>query len=175
MIRTIVRMGEPVLLARAEPVEHFATGELRDLVEDMFQTMEGAAGVGLAAPQVAVSKRVIVFGFDRSARYPDAPAVPRTALFNPVIEPLSEELEDGWEGCLSIPGLRAVIPRYKRIRYTGWNAEGQRVDQVAEGFHARVVQHEVDHLDGILYPSRIKDFSTFGFTDVLFPDIGTGK
>lgn len=175
MIRTIVRMGEPVLLARAEPVEHFATGELRDLVEDMFQTMEGAAGVGLAAPQVAVSKRVIVFGFDRSARYPDAPAVPRTALFNPVIEPLSEELEDGWEGCLSIPGLRAVIPRYKRIRYTGWNAEGQRVDQVAEGFHARVVQHEVDHLDGILYPSRIKDFSTFGFTDVLFPDIGTGN
>ncbi|WCE05135.1 peptide deformylase [Pseudoxanthomonas sp. JBR18] len=175
MIRTIVRMGEPVLLARAEPVEHFATGELRDLVEDMFQTMEGAAGVGLAAPQVAVSKRVIVFGFDRSARYPDAPAVPRTALFNPVIEPLSEELEDGWEGCLSIPGLRAVIPRYRRIRYTGWNAEGQRVDQVAEGFHARVVQHEVDHLDGILYPSRIKDFSTFGFTDVLFPDIGTGK
>lgn len=175
MIRTIVRMGEPVLLAQAEPVEHFATGELRDLVEDMFQTMEGAAGVGLAAPQVAVSKRVIVFGFDRSARYPDAPAVPRTALFNPLIEPLSEELEDGWEGCLSIPGLRAVIPRYRRIRYTGWNAEGQRVDQVAEGFHARVVQHEVDHLDGILYPSRIKDFSTFGFTDVLFPDIGTGK
>jgi len=175
MIRTIVRMGEPVLLAQAEPVEHFATGELRDLVEDMFQTMEGAAGVGLAAPQVAVSKRVIVFGFDRSARYPDARAVPRTALFNPVIEPLSEELEDGWEGCLSIPGLRAVIPRYKRIRYTGWNAQGQRVDQVAEGFHARVVQHEVDHLDGILYPSRIKDFSTFGFTDVLFPDIGTGK
>ncbi len=175
MIRDIVRMGEPVLLQLAEPVEHFATGELRDLVDDMFQTMERAGGVGLAAPQVAVSKRVIVFGFESNARYPDAPAVPRTALFNPLIEPLSEALEDGWEGCLSIPGLRAVIPRFKRIRYTGWNAEGQRVDQVAEGFHARVVQHEVDHLDGILYPSRIKDFSTFGFTDVLFPDIGEGK
>jgi peptide deformylase len=175
MIRNIVRMGEPVLLAQAEPVEHFATGELRDLVDDMFQTMEGAGGVGLAAPQVAVGKRVIVFGFDRNARYPDAPAVPRTALFNPVIEALSEELEDGWEGCLSIPGLRAVIPRFKRIRYTGWNVEGQRVEQIAEGFHARVVQHEVDHLDGILYPARIRDFSTFGFTDVLFPEIGAGK
>jgi peptide deformylase len=175
MIRDIVRMGEPVLLQLAEPVEHFATGELRDLVDDMFQTMELAEGVGLAAPQVAVSKRVIVFGFDGNARYPDALAVPRTALFNPLIEPLSDELEDGWEGCLSIPGLRAVIPRFKRIRYTGWDAEGKRVEQVAEGFHARVVQHEVDHLDGILYPSRIKDFSTFGFTDVLFPEIGQGK
>ncbi|SEK45975.1 peptide deformylase [Pseudoxanthomonas sp. GM95] len=175
MIRDIVRMGEPVLLQLAEPVEHFATGELRDLVDDMFQTMVQANGVGLAAPQVAVSKRVIVFGFEQNPRYPDAPAVPRTALFNPVIEPLSDELEDGWEGCLSIPGLRAVIPRFKRIRYTGWNAEGQRVDQIAEGFHARVVQHEVDHLDGILYPSRIKDFSTFGFTDVLFPELGAGK
>lgn len=170
MIRDIIRMGEPVLLQRAEPVEHFATGELRDLVEDMFQTMELANGVGLAAPQVAVSKRVIVFGFDHNARYPHAPAVPRTALFNPVVEPLSDELEDGWEGCLSIPGLRAVIPRFRHIRYSGWNAQGQRVEQVAEGFHARVVQHEVDHLDGILYPSRIKDFSTFGFTDVLFPE-----
>lgn len=175
MIRNIVRMGAPVLLARAEPVEHFATGELRDLVDDMFQTMDEAGGVGLAAPQVAVSKRVIVYGFEHNARYPDAPSVPRTALFNPRIEPLTDELEDGWEGCLSIPGLRAVIPRYRRIRVSGWNAGGQRVEQVAEGFHARVIQHEVDHLDGILYPSRIKDFSTFGFTDVLFPEIGEGK
>lgn len=168
MIRDIVRMGEPVLLRVAEPVEHFATGQLRDLVDDMFQTMDKANGVGLAAPQVAVSSRLIVFGFDASARYPDAPPVPRTALFNPVIEPLSDVLEDGWEGCLSIPGLRAVIPRFKRIRYRGWDAGGKRVECVAEGFHARVVQHEVDHLDGILYPSRIKDFSTFGFEDVLF-------
>lgn len=168
MIRDIVRMGEPVLLRVAEPVEHFATGQLRDLVDDMFQTMDKANGVGLAAPQVAVSSRLIVFGFEASARYPDAPPVPRTALFNPVIEPLSDVLEDGWEGCLSIPGLRAVIPRFKRIRYRGWDAGGKRVECVAEGFHARVVQHEVDHLDGILYPSRIKDFSTFGFEDVLF-------
>lgn len=168
MIRDIVRMGEPVLLRVAEPVEHFATGQLRDLVDDMFQTMDKANGVGLAAPQVAVSSRLIVFGFEASARYPDAPPVPRTALFNPVIEPLSDVLEDGLEGCLSIPGLRAVIPRFKRIRYRGWDAGGKRVECVAEGFHARVVQHEVDHLDGILYPSRIKDFSTFGFEDVLF-------
>lgn len=175
MIRDIVRMGEKVLLQVAEPVEHFGGGELRDLADDMFETMLKAGGVGLAAPQIALGKRAIVFGFERSERYPDAPPVPRTALFNPVITPLSDEKEDGWEGCLSIPGLRAAIPRFRRIRYAGYDVEGKLVEREAEGFHARVVQHEVDHLDGILYPSRIVDFSTFGFTDVLFPDIGVGK
>ncbi|HET6396307.1 MAG TPA: peptide deformylase [Pseudoxanthomonas sp.] len=175
MIRGIVRMGEPVLLRVADPVEHMGTGELRDLAADMFQTMDAAGGVGLAAPQIALSRRVIVFGFDSSERYPDAPPVPRTALVNPVVEPLSDEMEDGWEGCLSIPGLRAVIPRFRRIRYSGYDIEGRRIERVAEGFHARVVQHEVDHLDGILYPSRIRDFGTFGFTDVLFPEIGAGR
>ncbi len=175
MYRDIVRMGEKVLLQVAEPVEHFGSGELRDLAGDMFETMQKAGGVGLAAPQIALGKRAIVFGFERSERYPDAPPVPLTALFNPLIEPLSDEMEDGWEGCLSIPGLRAVIPRFKRIRYTGFDVEGKRIECEAEGFHARVVQHEVDHLDGILYPSRIRDFSTFGFTDVLFPEIGAGK
>jgi peptide deformylase len=175
MIHDIVRMGEPVLLRVADPVEGFGSGELRDLAADMFETMDLASGVGLAAPQIALSRRVIVFGFEASERYPDAPPVPRTALFNPSIEALSDELEDGWEGCLSIPGLRAVIPRFRRIRYSGWDVEGRRLERVAEGFHARVVQHEVDHLDGILYPSRIRDFSTFGFTDVLFPEIDEGK
>ncbi|GAB2493621.1 peptide deformylase [Pseudoxanthomonas sangjuensis] len=174
MIRDIVRMGEPVLLRVADPVDHFG-GEIRDLAGDMFETMDTAGGVGLAAPQIALSRRLIVFGFDSSERYPDAPAVPRTALANPAIEPLSDEIEDGWEGCLSIPGLRAVIPRWKYIRYSGYDIHGKRIEREAEGFHARVVQHEVDHLDGILYPSRIRDFSTFGFTDVLFPEIGAGR
>ena len=174
MIRDIVRMGEPVLLRVADPVDHFG-GEIRDLAGDMFETMDTAGGVGLAAPQIALSRRLIVFGFDSSERYPDAPAVPRTALANPAIEPLSDEIEDGGEGCLSIPGLRAVIPRWKYIRYSGYDIHGKRIEREAEGFHARVVQHEVDHLDGILYPSRIRDFSTFGFTDVLFPEIGAGR
>lgn len=175
MIRDISRMGEQVLLRVADPVEHFGTGELRDLAGDMFETMDTAGGVGLAAPQIALSTRVIVFGFERSARYPDAPPVPRTALVNPVITLLSDEIEDGWEGCLSIPGLRAMIPRWKHIRYSGYGIDGKRIEREAEGFHARVLQHEVDHLDGILYPSRIRDFATFGFTDVLFPEIGAGK
>lgn len=174
MIRDIMRMGEAVLLRVADPVDQFG-GEIRDLAGDMFETMDTAGGVGLAAPQIALSRRAIVFGFDSSERYPDAPAVPRTALVNPVIEPLSEEIEDGWEGCLSIPGLRAMIPRWKYIRYSGYDIHGKRIEREAEGFHARVVQHEVDHLNGILYPSRIRDFSTFGFTDVLFPEIGAGR
>ncbi|KAF1686056.1 peptide deformylase [Pseudoxanthomonas broegbernensis] len=175
MIRDIVRMGEPVLLRVADPVEHFGTGELRDLAADMFQTMDAAEGVGLAAPQIALARRAIVFGFEANARYPDAPPVPRTALFNPVLEPLCDEVEDGWEGCLSIPGLRARVPRWRRVRYAGYDVEGRRIEREAEGFHARVVQHEVDHLDGILYPSRIRDFRTFGFTDVLFPEVGEGR
>ncbi|MFT3755839.1 MAG: peptide deformylase [Pseudoxanthomonas sp.] len=174
MLRDIIRMGEPLLLRVADPVDHFG-GEIRDLAGDMFETMDIAGGVGLAAPQIALSQRIIVFGFEQSERYPGAPPVPRTALVNPVIEPLSGEIEDGWEGCLSIPGLRAVIPRWKHIRYRGYDLEGKCIEREAEGFHARVVQHEVDHLDGILYPSRIVDFSKFGFTDVLFPEIRPGR
>ena len=175
MIRRIVRRGEPVLLRHADPVEHFDTGELRDLVEDMFQTMDQADGVGLAAPQIARSLRLIVFGFERSARYPDAPEVPRIALANPQVTPLDDAIEEGWEGCLSIPGLRAKVPRWTRIRYSGYDPSGRWIEHDAEGFHARVVQHEVDHLDGILYPSRIRDFSSFGFTDVLFPGLDDGR
>jgi peptide deformylase len=171
VIRQIVRMGEPVLVRAAEPVEHMGTGELRDLAEDMWQTMEQAGGVGLAAPQVAVGLRVIVFGFEHSSRYPHAPPVPPTVLVNPAIEPLTGEVEEDWEGCLSIPGLRAKVPRIRRIRYSGYDVEGRRIERVAEGFHARVVQHEVDHLDGILYPMRMRDFTSFGFTDVLFPEL----
>lgn len=174
MIRGIVRMGEPVLLRSAEPVDRFNTGELRDLVEDMYQTMDQAGGVGLAAPQIARSLRLIVFGFERSARYPEAPAVPRMALANPVVTPLGDEVEEDWEGCLSIPGLRARVPRWKRIHYAGYSPAGAWIECEAEGFHARVVQHEVDHLDGILYPARIRDFASFGFTDVLFPEIDDG-
>ncbi|CAM4104842.1 peptide deformylase [Kerstersia similis] len=170
MIREILRMGDPLLLQIAEPVEHYSTPELRALVADMFETMDLADGVGLAAPQIGVSLQLMVFGFEHSERYPDAPPVPRTALCNPIIEPLTEETEDGWEGCLSIPGLRGVVPRYRAIRYTGYTPEGEEISRTAEGFHARVVQHEYDHLIGRLYPSRIQDFGLFGYTDVLFPE-----
>jgi peptide deformylase len=169
MIREVVRMGDPRLLLIAQPVQHTGTPMLTQLVEDMFDTMHAEGGVGLAAPQIGVDLQVVVFGFQRHDRYPDAPPVPRTVLINPVITPLSDEMEDGWEGCLSIPGLRGVVPRYRHIRYQGLDADGNRVDQEATGFHARVVQHEYDHLIGTLYTMRIKDFSRFGFTDVLFP------
>jgi len=174
MIRGIVRMGDPVLVRPAAPVEAF-DALLRTLVEDMWETMAAADGVGLAAPQVGVGLRVMVFGFERAERYPDAPPVPCTALVNPVIEPLSDEIEEGWEGCLSIPGLRGWVPRWTRIRYAGFDVDGARIEREAEGFHARVVQHEFDHLQGVLYPSRIRDFTRFGFTDVLFPEIGAGR
>ncbi|MFT4247088.1 MAG: peptide deformylase [Pseudomonas sp.] len=167
MIREIIRMGDPRLLRVAPPVEQFDTPALHALVADMFETMDAARGVGLAAPQIAVNLQLMVFGFERSERYPDAPLVPRTALANVAIEPLSEELEDGWEGCLSIPGLRAVIPRWRRICYRGVLPDGTALAREAEGFHARVVQHEHDHLIGRLYPSRIRDFGKFGFEDVL--------
>ncbi|MCT8286534.1 peptide deformylase [Xanthomonas translucens pv. translucens] len=167
MIRDIIRMGDQRLLRLAQPVDTFGSAELHALVADMFETMDAARGVGLAAPQIAVDLQLMVFGFDSNARYPDAPPVPRTALANVQIEPLSDELEDGWEGCLSIPGLRAVIPRYRQIRYRGLDPDGTAVVCEAEGFHARVVQHEHDHLIGRLYPSRIRDFGTFGFEDVL--------
>ena len=167
MIRDIIRMGDPRLLRIAPPVERFDTPELHALVADMFETMDAARGVGLAAPQIAVDLQLMVFGFDRSERYPDAPPVPRTALSNVQIEPLSDQLEDGWEGCLSIPGLRALIPRWRTIRYRGVLPDGTPLTREAEGFHARVVQHEYDHLIGRLYPSRIRDFGKFGFEDVL--------
>lgn len=162
-------MGDPRLLRIAEPVTEFGTPALRELIADMFETMAAANGVGLAAPQIGVNLALVIFGFDQSERYPDAAAVPRTILLNPVIEPLDDAEEDGWEGCLSVPGLRGVVPRFVRIRYRGVDPEGAPIDRLAEGFHARVVQHECDHLIGRLYPTRMRDFTRFGYTDILFP------
>ena len=169
MIRDILKMGDARLLQKARPVAQFNTPELRMLVDDMFDTMEHANGAGLAAPQIGVDLQVVIFGFDRNPRYPDAPMVPKTVLINPVLEPLSDEMEDGWEGCLSVPGLRGVVPRHLRLKYSGHDLMGNHIERVAEGFHARVVQHECDHLIGRLYPSRIQDFTKFGFTEILFP------
>jgi peptide deformylase len=168
-------MGDPRLLRLAQPVQAFGTPELRALVSDMQDTMAAARGAGLAAPQIGVDLQVVIFGSDAAhPRYPDAPPVPRTVLVNPIITPLGNEEEDGWEGCLSVPGLRAVVPRWRRIRYTGYDEQGQRIDREAEGFHARVVQHECDHLAGKLYPMRVRDFTKFGFTEVLFPGLEAG-
>ncbi len=169
MEREILRMGDERLLRRALEVEDFDTPELHALVADMFDTMREAGGVGLAAPQIGVNLRVVIFGFEASERYPEAPPVPLTVLVNPVLEYLGEELEEGWEGCLSVPGLRGMVPRYVRLRYSGSDPFGNPIEREVEGFHARVVQHECDHLDGTLYPMRVRDFSRFGFTDVLFP------
>jgi len=155
----------------AKPVETFDTPELHALIADMFETMEAAGGVGLAAPQIGVDLQLAIFGFDQSDRYPDAPPVPRTILLNPTITPLSEEKEEGWEGCLSVPGMRGVVERHLRIRYAGFDPAGAPIERVAEGFHARVVQHECDHLIGVLYPMRITDFTRFGFNDALFPGL----
>ncbi len=171
-LRTILKMGDPRLLQPAEAVTGFDTPELHALIADMFDTMADAGGVGLAAPQIGVSLKVVIFGFEHSARYPDAPPVPLTVLLNPVITPLDDTEEDGWEGCLSVPGLRGWVPRYARIRYQGFDPYGNAIDRSVEGFHARVVQHECDHLIGTLYPMRIRDFSRFGFTEVLFPEAG---
>lgn len=171
-VREILKMGDPRLLRVAQPVKKFDTPELHALITDMHETMKAASGAGLAAPQIGVDLQLVVFGTDTvNPRYPDAPPVPRTVLLNPVITPLGEEEEDGWEGCLSVPGLRGVVPRYKRIRYEGFDPQGRAIDRVAEGFHARVVQHECDHLVGKLYPMRVRDFTQFGFTDVLFPGL----
>jgi peptide deformylase len=169
-VRDILRMGDPRLLVRSEPVSDVHGPEFRALLADLFDTMEARNGAGLAAPQIGVPLRVVVFGFEANPRYPEAPAVPRTVLVNPRLTPLDEELVEGWEGCLSVPGMRGVVPRYARIRYEGIDERGARIDREAEGFHARVVQHETDHLDGVLYPMRMRDLSRFGFTDVLFPD-----
>ncbi|WP_322013941.1 peptide deformylase [Paraburkholderia sp. J12] len=171
MIREILRMGDPRLLSIAKPVDHFDTPELHTLIADMFDTMHAANGAGLAAPQIGVDLQVVIFGFEHNERYPEAPAVPQTVLINPVIHPLSHDMEEGWEGCLSVPGMRGAVSRYSMIRYTGFDQHGTPIDRVAEGFHARVVQHECDHLIGKLYPMRITDFSKFGFTEVLFPDL----
>ncbi|PPE74654.1 peptide deformylase [Solimonas fluminis] len=169
MIRQVLRMGDPRLMRVAQPVTEFGTPALRALVEDMFDTMRDLSGAGLAAPQIGVDLRVVIFGFQSSPRYPQAEPVPETILINPVLTPLSDEMEDGWEGCLSVPGLRGVVPRHARLRYQGFDLEGRPIDRSVGGFHARVVQHECDHLDGILYPMRIRDFSKFGFNEVLFP------
>ncbi|MEM5317332.1 peptide deformylase [Paraburkholderia sp. JHI869] len=171
MIREILRMGDPRLLSIARPVDHFDTPELHELIADMFDTMHAANGAGLAAPQIGVDLQVVIFGFERNERYPEAPAVPQTVLINPVIHPLSHDMEEGWEGCLSVPGMRGAVSRYSMIRYDGFDQYGAPIERVAEGFHARVVQHECDHLIGKLYPMRITDFSKFGFTEVLFPEL----
>ncbi len=169
MIHPILKMGDSRLLRIAKPVEEFDTVDLQTLIDDMFETMHDAGGVGLAAPQIGVDLQLVIFGFEHSDRYPDAPAVPRTVLINPTIEPLSDEKEEGWEGCLSVPGMRGAVERFASIRYSGFDPTGTPIDRTADGFHARVVQHECDHLIGRLYPSRITDFSKFGFTDALFP------
>ncbi|MCI4428270.1 MAG: peptide deformylase [Burkholderiales bacterium] len=170
-IREILKMGDPRLLRVAQPVLAFDTHELHALIDDMFETMRAADGAGLAAPQIGVDLSVVIFGFSQNQRYPDAPPVPETVLINPQVEALGQEQEEGWEGCLSVPTLRGVVPRFARIRYSGFDAQGRRIAREAEGFHARVVQHECDHLVGVLYPMRIRDFSRFGFTSVLFPDL----
>jgi len=168
-VRDVLRMGHPVLREKAKPVENVGTAELRALVEDMKDTMKAQNGAGLAAPQIGVGQRIVIFGVDHNPRYPDAEAVPFTVLVNPKITLLTREVENDWEGCLSVPGMRGVVPRYAKLRYTGTDEEGNPIDRVAEGFHARVVQHECDHLDGILYPQRMTDMGTFGFTAELFP------
>ncbi|HUL64407.1 MAG TPA: peptide deformylase [Burkholderiaceae bacterium] len=175
MIREILRMGDPRLLRVSEPVRDLDADGIKELLIDMFDTMRAANGAGLAAPQIGVPLRVVIFGSDdpaaRNPRYPDADPIPSTVLINPVLTALSDEMEDGWEGCLSVPGLRGVVPRYRRLRYVGVDAEGNTIDRVVDGFHARVVQHECDHLDGVLYPMRMPDLSRLGFTDVLFPGL----
>ena len=170
-VREILRMGDPRLLRVARPVEAFGTPELDALIDDMFETMHAAHGAGLAAPQIGVDQALVIFGFGSNQRYPEAPPVPETVLINPVIEPLSDVEEEGWEGCLSVPGLRGVVPRWARIRYRGRDRSGQVIEREAEGFHARVVQHECDHLVGKLYPMRMRDLSRFGYTAVLFPEL----
>ncbi len=170
-VRELLKMGDPRLLRIAQPVREFGTPALQALLRDMVDTMQAAGGVGLAAPQIGEDLQVVLFGFERSERYPDAPPVPRTVLCNPVIEPLSDEEEEGWEGCLSVPGLRGLVPRFTRIRYRGFDLDGHSIDREAEGFHARVVQHECDHLIGRLYPTRMRDLTKLGFTSVMFPGL----
>lgn len=169
MIREVLRMGDPRLLEIARPVEQFGTPELLALIADMRDTMAHLDGAGLAAPQIGVGLRVVIFGVHSNPRYPNAEEVPDTVLINPQLTPLGSEVEEGWEGCLSVPGMRGIVPRYVHLRYRGCDEHGAEIDRTVTGFHARVVQHECDHLDGILYPMRIRDLANFGFSDVLFP------
>jgi peptide deformylase len=168
-IKPVLRMGDPRLFLVSRPVERFDAPELRTLLVDMEDTMEALSGAGLAAPQIGIPLRVVIFGIEANARYPDAEPVPHTVLINPVLTPIDSEFEDGWEGCLSVPGMRGLVPRYKRLRYQGFDASGNAIDRTVDDFHARVVQHECDHLDGILYPMRVEDLRNFGFTAELFP------
>jgi peptide deformylase len=168
-IREVLKMGDPRLLAVSQPVAAFGTPELETLLADMRDTMADLNGAGLAAPQIGVNLRVVIFGVESNPRYPEAEIVPYTVLINPTLTPIGEEMEEGWEGCLSVPGMRGLVPRYRQLHYTGFDAGGQPIDRTVSDFHARVVQHEVDHLDGILYPRRIRDLTQFGYTDTLFP------
>jgi peptide deformylase len=170
-IREVLKMGDPRLLAVAEPVREFGTPQLESLLADMRDTMADLNGAGLAAPQIGVGLRVVIFGMAYNPRYPEAEPVPYTVLINPTLLPASDEMEDGWEGCLSVPGMRGLVPRYKELRYIGVDDQGLPIDRTVSDFHARVVQHEVDHLDGILYPRRIRDLTQFGFSDALFPGV----
>jgi peptide deformylase len=169
MIREVLRMGDPRLWQVSRPIEAFGTAELADLLTDMRDTMAHLNGAGLAAPQIGVALRVVIFGVKSNPRYPGIEDVTDTVLINPVLTPLSDEIEEGWEGCLSVPGMRGLVPRFQRLKYSGFDEHGHRFERAVEGFHARVVQHEVDHLDGVLYPMRIRDFTRFGFNEALFP------
>jgi peptide deformylase len=169
-IKTVLRMGDPLLLQVSEPVKRYDSQELHALIQDMHDTMEAMSGAGIAAPQIGVSLRVVIFGVGSNPRYPDAEQVPYTVLINPTLTPVDEMLEDGWEGCLSVPHMRGLVPRFTRLHYKGFDQYGNPIDRLANGFHARVVQHECDHLNGILYPMRITDLRNFGFTDILFPN-----
>lgn len=171
MIYPILKMGDPRLLRVSEPIKEFDTPALHQLIKDMFETMQHANGAGLAAPQIGVNLQLVIFGFKQNPRYPDAPNVPETVLINPILTPLSDEADEAWEGCLSVPGMRGLVPRWSRLRYEGFDQFGQKISREVDGFHARVVQHETDHLNGVLYPMRIKDLSKFGFTEVLFPEL----
>jgi peptide deformylase len=168
-VKEVLRMGDPRLLLRAEEVTAFDTPQLQALLLDMFETMQAEDGAGLAAPQIGANQRVVIFEVENNPRYPDAEAVPQTVLINPVITPLGNDMEEGWEGCISVPGMRGLVPRFASIRYQGFDQHGAPIDRTVSGFHARVVQHECDHLDGILYPMRIRDMKKFGYSDVLFP------
>ena len=169
MIREVLRMGDPRLWQKSQPIAQFDTPELQELLRDMRDTMAHLNGAGLAAPQIGVPLRLVIFGVTSNPRYPGIDDVPDTVLINPVLTPLSDEIEEGWEGCLSVPGMRGWVPRFHKLRYSGFDEHGKRFEREAEGFHARVVQHEVDHLDGVLYPMRIRDFTRFGFNEALFP------
>jgi peptide deformylase len=175
VIRPVLRMGDPRLLERAQPVTAFDTPDLHALIADMRETMAARDGAGLAAPQIGVGLRVVIFGVHANPRYPDAEEVPDTVLINPVLEAVDDEMVEGWEGCLSVPGMRGLVPRYRRLRYRGFDERGAILERTVADFHARVVQHEVDHLDGILYPRRIRDLTKFGFIEALFPGQDLGE